>query len=253
MTEQAVFPYLLYAWLGLAVAPFVALFFFAAPYGRHARQGFGPTIGNRWGWLIMEAPAALIFAVFFFLSGAWHSLTFLVFLGLWESHYFYRAFIYPWLIKDATKRMSLAVIFSGIFFNGVNGYLNGRWLFAFSGGYPASWLLDPRFLAGTLIFFGGILLNRQSDEILLNLRAPGETGYRIPLGGWFRWVSCPNYLGEILQWAGWALAVWSLAGLSFAVWTIANLAPRAWSNHCWYREHFAEYPRERKALLPGIW
>jgi hypothetical protein len=44
-------------------------------------------------------------------------------------------------------------------------------------------------------------------------------------------VSCPNYLGEILEWIGWAIATWSLAGWVFAIWTMANLAPRAFTNH----------------------
>jgi len=85
------------------------------------------------------------------------------------------------------------------------------------------------------------------------LRQPGETGYRIPQGGLYRWISCLNYFGEIIEWAGWAIATWSLPGLAFAVWTFANLAPRARAHHAWYHQHFPEYPRERRALLPGIW
>lgn len=56
----------------------------------------------------------------------------------------------------------------------------------------------------------------------------------------------------MIEWLGWALAMWSLAGLAFAVWTIANLAPRARANHRWYRAHFAAYPAERRALVPGV-
>ena len=37
------------------------------------------------------------------------------------------------------------------------------------------------------------------------------------------------------------------------VWTFANLAPRARSHHAWYHASFAEYPAERKALIPRIW
>lgn len=29
-----------------------------------------------------------------------------------------------------------------------------------------------------------------------------EQGYSIPMGGLFRWVSCPHYLGEIIIYAG---------------------------------------------------
>ena len=90
-------------------------------------------------------------------------------------------------------------------------------------------------------------------HILRNLRKPDESGYRIPYGGLYRWISCPNYFGEIITWVGWAVATWSLPGLAFAVWTIANLAPRARAHHIWYREHFSDYPTERKALMPGVW
>ena len=103
------------------------------------------------------------------------------------------------------------------------------------------------------LFVAGFVINRQADHTLRSLRRPGESGYRIPHGGLYRWISCPNYLGEIVEWTGWAMMTWSLAGLSFAVWTAANLAPRAWAHHAWYRKYFAEYPPERRALLPGLW
>jgi hypothetical protein len=36
------------------------------------------------------------------------------------------------------------------------------------------------------------------------------------------------------------------------VWTAANLVPRAVAHHRWYRERFADYPAERKALVPFL-
>ncbi|MGC7223654.1 3-oxo-5-alpha-steroid 4-dehydrogenase, partial [Mycobacteroides abscessus subsp. massiliense] len=69
----------------------------------------------------------------------------------------------------------------------------------------------------------------------------------------FRWVSAANYLGEIILWAGWALMSWTLPGLIFVLFSIANLLPRALSIHRWYRQTFPiEYPRERKAIVPGL-
>ena len=85
------------------------------------------------------------------------------------------------------------------------------------------------------------------------MRRPGSHGYSICNEGLYRWISCPNYFGEIIIWTGWALATWSLAGLAFAVWTFANLAPRARAHHIWYRRQFPDYPPERKSLLPGVW
>ncbi len=104
-----------------------------------------------------------------------------------------------------------------------------------------------------MIFVAGFVINRGADAALRRLRQPGDGGYRVPRGGLYRWISCPNYLGEILVWCGWALATWSLPGLAFALFTAANLAPRARAHHRWYREHFPDYPAERKALVPRLW
>jgi steroid 5-alpha reductase family enzyme len=156
-------------------------------------------------------------------------------------------------LRGKNKRMPVAVVGFAFAFNVVNGFINGYYLFFLSGGYPTAWLWDPRFLVGLALFVAGFGINRQADLTLLRLRAPGESGYKIPYGGLYRWISCPNYLGEIVEWVGWAVATWSLPGLAFAAWTVANLAPRARVHHIWYREHFPDYPPERKALLPGVW
>ena len=102
-------------------------------------------------------------------------------------------------------------------------------------------------------FLMGLLLNVHSDHLLRRLRGPGESGYRVPFGGGFAYVSAPNYLGEIIEWVGFALAAGTLAAWAFALFTFANLAPRALANHRWYRERFAEYPPERRALIPFLW
>ena len=253
MSELTFFNVLLICWFILAVVVFTALFFVVAPYGRHIRSGWGYAIGNRTGWVIMEAPAPIAFAACFLLGNSTSTVVTLVFLVLWEAHYIHRAFIYPLGLRGVTRRMPLVVMSFGFFFNVMNGYLNGRYLFVFSGGYPLAWLYDVRFIAGLTLFVMGYLLNRQSDLALRNLRQVGEQGYRIPYGGLYRWISCPNYLGEIVEWVGWAVATWSLPGLAFALWVIANLAPRARSHHRWYQEHFSDYPGDRKALVPGLW
>ena len=95
-------------------------------------------------------------------------------------------------------------------------------------------------------------INLHADTVLIHLRKPGETGYKIPRGGIYRFVTSPNYLGEIMEWCGWALMTWSLPGLAFAVYSVANLAPRALSNHKWYREKFDDYPTSRRALIPFL-
>jgi 3-oxo-5-alpha-steroid 4-dehydrogenase 1 len=251
--ERNIHSILLLVGFGMAAAVFAALFFVSAPYGRHTRKGWGAMIANFRGWILMESPSAVLFAVYFVIGTVPRNLPILLFLGMWEAHYIHRAFIYPLTIRDGRKKMPVAVMLMGLGFNLGNSYVNGRYLFTFSGGYPDNWVLDPRFLGGAFLFLAGFIINRWADTMLRSLRRPGETGYKIPYGGLFRWISCPNYLGEILEWSGWALATWSLPGLAFAVWTFANLAPRARANHAWYHEKFREYPPERKALIPWVW
>jgi steroid 5-alpha reductase family enzyme len=112
---------------------------------------------------------------------------------------------------------------------------------------------DAAFALGVVLFLAGLALNLHSDHLLRRLRAPGETGYKVPFGGGFAWVSAPNYLGEIIEWLGFAIAAGTLAAWAFAVFTVANLAPRALSNHRWYRERFPDYPADRRALIPFLW
>jgi len=237
----------------LAAVTFVALQFINAPYGRHKRRGWGPSLSNRLGWLLMESPSVVLFGVLFFIGSAPKTLPVILFFGLWEAHYIHRALIYPFMISDGRRLMPLAVVLMAFGFNIGNAYINGRYLFSLSGGYPLSWMLSPQMIVGLSLFIGGFIINRWADRVLQTLRKPGETKYTIPYGGLYRWISCPNYFGEIIEWTGWAIATWSLPGLAFALWTLANLAPRARANHIWYHQHFGDYPAERKALIPGIW
>ncbi len=253
MSEITIYNGLLIAWFAVAVAVFVMLFFVVAPYGRHTRKGWGIAVGNKLGWVLMEAASPIVFAVTFLLGENRANPAALVFLVLWEMHYIHRAFIYPFSLRDTVHRMPLSIISFGFLFNLMNGYLNGRYITHFSGGYPNTWLTDPRFIVGVVLFIAGYVINRQADLALRDLRKPGESGYKISNHRLYRWVSCPNYLGEITIWVGWAVATWSVAGLAFAFWTVANLLPRARANHAWYRNTFTDYPPERKALIPKVW
>lgn len=254
MTEAAVFRALLIVSFLLAAGTFVALFFISAPYGRHLRRGWGPPLPNWLGWLLMEAVSVIGMPVMFAIGDAPRTATSVVFLLMWEAHYVHRALVYPFTLRDGRKKMPLAIPLLAAGFNLGNVYINGRYLFHFADGrYGTDWLLDPRFIVGAALFAIGFFVNRWADNTLRELRRPGETGYQIPQGGLYRYISCPNYFGEIIEWLGWALATWSLPGLAFAAWTFANLAPRARSHHQWYHREFREYPPGRKALIPGLW
>jgi len=199
----------------------------------------------------MELAAALTVPVFFYLSGRRDPLSWF-WLLLWEVHYVNRTFIFPFRRVRSAHRTPWAIVAMGAIFNLVNGYVIGYGLFVLAPEREVGWLQRPQVVLGLALFAGGLALNLDSDNRLLRLRrAAGRCA--IPRGGGFRWVSSPNYLGEIVEWAGWALATASLGGLVFAWWTVANLAPRAWANHRWYRRNFAAYPTARRALVPRVW
>lgn len=252
MNETTLYNYALYGIFVVAAATAIALLFVTAPYGRHVRRGWGPTLPSTAGWLIMETPAVLTIAAMFWLGDRRTDPVALAFIGMWELHYLNRTFVFPFRRRGGARPMPVSVVGMAMVFNVWNGYLNGRWLFALGPRLDAAWFGDPRFVVGAALFLAGMLINHQSDAILRGLRRPGETGYRIPEGGLFRFVSAPNYLGELIEWGGWALATWSVAGLSFVVFTAANLVPRAIANHRWYQERFPDYPERRKAIIPFV-
>lgn len=251
MTERTLHTGLALGLIAMAGITLGLLVFVSAPYGRHARGGWGPLVPRRVAWIAMESPAVLGFFAVYAASAHRAALVPLLLLLVWQTHYVHRAFIYPFRSR-AGAPWPASLVALGFGFQCVNAYLNARAIAHF-GDYPPAWLTDPRFGVGLGVFAAGLALNLWSDAQLRRLRRPGtEDGYALPRGGAFELVSCPNYLGEILEWCGWALATWSLAGLAFAAYTIGNLGPRALSHHRWYRSRFPDYPPRRRALVPFL-
>ncbi len=73
MSEAVVFRWLLWACFALAALTALSTLFVTAPYGRHARAGWGPTLDGTLGWVLMEAPAVAVIAACFALSGRAHT------------------------------------------------------------------------------------------------------------------------------------------------------------------------------------
>jgi len=253
VNEKIVFNALLITLFIISMLVFTFLFFISAPYGRFTRRGWGLRINPQLAWVAMESPAFFVIIICFLVGNRRNNLVANIFLIIWMLHYIQRTFIYPFLMRYKKNTFPVSVISFSVIFNTLNGYLNGRYLFYFSRPYEPGWLRDPRFITGVFIFIVGYIINIYSDRSLRRLRNPGEHTYKIPYGGFFEYISSPNYFGEILEWIGWAIATWSLPGFAFALFTIANLSPRAFSNHKWYIENFPDYPKKRKALIPFIY
>ncbi len=252
MTDDTLYNTLLIAVFIFIPMALIGTYFINGDYGRFSTGKSRLPINVRLGWVLMESPACLIF-LYCFIIGDNRSWTAFILLFMWQLHYFHRSFIYPFQIKVRPgASMSLQIFGTGGVYCAINGYLNGSLVGDLGEHLTNEWLTDPRFILGILIFAFGFWLNKYSDQQLLALRKNNIEGYQIPYGGGFKWVTMPNYLGEIFTWTGFAMASWSLAGLSFVLFTAANLIPRALANHRWYKEEFPKYPTDRKAIFPKI-
>ena len=205
-------------------------------------------INNTWAWFWMEFPA-LVVMPFLSLIGPNELNTFSILLvSIWFIHYFNRVIIFPLRIKTKGKKMPISIALSAFFFNIFNGFFNG---------YYVGFIMDQgsiynyNVLIGLIIFICGMMINISSDNTLISLRKNSED-YKIPRGNFFNFVSCPNYMGEIIEWIGFFVIAMSLPALSFTLWTFFNLVPRALNHHDWYLENFDNYPKNRKAVIPYI-
>ncbi|KAM1353157.1 hypothetical protein TB2_032381 [Malus domestica] len=259
LSDQTFFHNCLIALYLIAPPTFISLRFLQAPYGKHRRPGWGPTMSPPLAWSLMESPT-LWLTLLLFPSGR-HSSNpkALLLITPFLFHYFHRTCLYPLRLhrdtassKSSAGGFPVSVAAMAFGFNLLNAYLQGRWISEYKDYESDGWFWW-RFMGGLAVFGYGMGVNIWSDSVLVGLKKKGG-GYKVPKGGWFELVSCPNYYGEIVEWAGWAVMTWSWVGLGFFLYTCANLVPRARANHRWYLEKFGEdYPKGRKAVIPFLY
>lgn len=237
----------------IALFVFIALYFVKAGYGIFRTATWGPSINNRWAWMLMEAPVFIVMLLLWMGSDRRFYSTELVLFLLFQLHYFQRSFIFPFLLQGKSK-MPIAIMSMGILFNLLNGYMQGEWLFYLAPIKVYSDTLSQwHFWLGAVMFFAGMAINIHSDYIIRHLRKPGDTQHYLPQKGLYKYVTSANYFGEIIEWAGWAVMTASLSGVVFLWWTFANLVPRA--NAIWhrYKEEFGAEVGTRKRIFPFIY
>lgn len=247
---------------------------FRAPYGKYALSNtswiYGCHLPGRLAWIIQELPAFALTLSFWMQAPDPYTLSPRnVLFALFCVHYFNRTLIFPLRIRGGKPTPLLVCLLAFVFctYNGCvatcwaahqhltytvhdHSYMQGSALLHSSANRSVS---DPHFICGVVVFTIGLAINWHSDSILINLRRPGETGYKVPRGGFFEFVSGANFFGEIVEWSGFALAAWSLPALAFAVFTFSNIAPRAAQHHRWYKGKFPDYPKGRRAVIPYLW
>jgi len=81
-----------------------------------------------------------------------------------------------------------------------------------------------------------------------------STGYKIPRGDWFEYVSCPHYFSECLIYLSICMV---LGGFNYTWWWLTSYVCLtqvflAMNTHKWYQTKFEDYPQNRKMLIPYI-
>ena len=247
------------ALIGLVV--FVTLYFVDAGYGKMRSEKWGSAINNKVGWFLMEMPVFLVVLYLWAVSPyeVTRHVPYVLFLLIFEFHYFQRSFIFPFLLKGNGK-MPIVIMALSVIWNIINGYAQGWWLFHLAPKYvpdmyTEAWVHDPRFIAGVAIFILGWCINMHSDHVIRHLRKPGDTNHYLPKRGLYKYVTSANYLGEITEWLGFAVLTWSAAGFLFFWFSCCNLVPRANSIYLRYEQEFAsEFDRKKlKRIIPFIY
>lgn len=258
-TDSVLYDTLLLAGLMVAILILIGSRYGAAQYGgRFGLRAGGLKISSKAGWMLMEIPALVLFPIFFFMGERATEAVPLFFLAIWTMHYLNRALITPLLMRTRSEvgTFDISVVVAGWLVLALHSYLNARYISEYGEHYQIGWFADPRFWVGLIMYAGGFLLNVNSDAVLRNLRSKNPTAdeprYKIPYGGGFQFVTCPQYLGEMIAFAGFAIMVWHLGAVFVLVVTVANLLPRALHTHSWFKKNFATYPEKRKALIPFI-
>ena len=218
-------------------------------------------------WLVQELPSFVV--SIYFLSQSYldplireSKLPIMnrIILGLFSFHYFNRTFIYSMKIRGG-KPTAISAMFFAFVFTAINGYFQSLGLLMY---YEYYIFIDDsngyinfnciRLFGGIFLWFTGFMINKQSDDILRNLRKPGEKGYKIPRGGMFEYITSAHYFGENIEWLGLGIATNGAPMYSFALFTFSNLFPRAVQSHNWYKTKFkGEYPKKRKVYIPFVY
>ena len=171
--------------LGLVVFFFISLVALTvgkqqAWYGRYSSKAYGPTVSGRIDWF-GHGLANAAFLYILFTGGAdlacLSSPANLILIALFNGHYVNRSFIHAVRVRDP-KPIPVVVLAMTSGFCAVNGYLHARWLLHMHA-YDRYWYRSPQFIIGVSMFVFGMYTNIRADTILMNLRKPGEKGYKV--------------------------------------------------------------------------
>jgi len=187
----------------------------------------------------------------------------LVFLVIGALPYLSAPSTHQWILFAALFAHFAKRVLEVLFLHKYSGHINAVTAILISAFYSlmtflpayansqASQSADALTYLGVAIFVYSELANFFHHKLLRDLRRD-TMDYVIPRGGLFGRVVCPHFLFEIFSWFGLFLIFRHLSIFLFFAFTTAYLIGRSLRTLKWYREKFADFPKNRKAILPFI-
>ena len=123
---------------------------------------------------------------------------------------------------------------------------------------PLQFFLSPNVILGTLLFLIASYHQFNCHRILADLRKPSaktaSSTYSIPYGDWFKYLSAPHYIADLLVYIAYLIISGGTCPLIWwlNIYTSSAMLYCAITTHYWYKETFKDYPKDRKSVLPFI-
>lgn len=209
------------------------------------------------GWFVMEAPGAVLGVVI--VSKAWPTMH----SGSVPLHRSLAAclYVFHYVVRTSTslllkgRPMPVVIVLQSLLYNVANAYAQVHYhTRAATSPSSQQHSLSSSQLYGLFLFALGFTINQTADHTLRSLRKDStDRNYYIPRGILFSLVSAPHYLGEIVEWVGYAFVAETKVAALFAASTASVVGPRAVAYHRWYLQKFKEEYPKRYALIPFVY
>ncbi|EAX97794.1 3-oxo-5-alpha-steroid 4-dehydrogenase family protein [Trichomonas vaginalis G3] len=250
LTNQTLFGQFCVANLIIAGIMMIYFAFFSMPYGKNYTRGrayLKVEVKDRIAFLLANIPGPIIYIL---LTVSWpRGEIFQIPSLLYIGFYIHRAIIYPFFRRPQSKPWPLESLIYFSVSNFIEGSILARIHVFETKPYPI--IVQILF---AIVFIALAVVTAYYDYQICQLRTHGDSGYRIPQGTLFKYISGPNYLFELLTWTFYMLFVsFNLEGVSFGLWLLVNITGRAEASHSWYNSFFkTKYPQDRTAYIPFV-
>jgi len=170
-------------------------------------------------------------------------------LAYWVFHYLKRIAETVFVHKFSHATMPISGMVRNCTYYGLAGFVVSYFI-----NHPA--YTNPNLMPYQDVVFLALGMAMQGVNLgchlhLASLRKEGDTGYRMPTWGPFRFIACPNYTAEIIGWICFSIATQTLPSVAFTLLGMYQMGQWAVQKYKRLRQQFKEaYPARYKMLPP---